>query len=292
MFKAIHAGDPDPKLLSYQYLQMLPELAKGDANKIWVIPVGVHLRPGTARGRVRRTRQGAAKDDAPGDDTTPPAAGRRRTLRLSGSPENPAAALSPRDARSRVMHRTRLLTVAAAVAATAALPPPPLLRHRGRRSRRSPAPASPTRRSSSPRPATARRSSTPSARRATPPARRRSCSSASTPPARRTSSDPLQLGGSELATYAKNHVAVAGNVITTPGSIDSNKGVAVALGTTAGVGEPATLPGTTLQRVFGFAGNARGDLALVTGRDVVERAAADAHAPCGSGGQAAASALP
>src|SRR6185503_19702681 len=38
VFRAIHAGDPDPKLLSYQYLQMLPELAKGDANKIWVIP--------------------------------------------------------------------------------------------------------------------------------------------------------------------------------------------------------------------------------------------------------------
>jgi regulator of protease activity HflC (stomatin/prohibitin superfamily) len=38
VFKAIHAGDPDPKLLSYQYLQMLPQLAQGDANKIWVIP--------------------------------------------------------------------------------------------------------------------------------------------------------------------------------------------------------------------------------------------------------------
>jgi regulator of protease activity HflC (stomatin/prohibitin superfamily) len=38
VFQAIHDGDPDQKLLSYQYLQMLPELAKGDANKIWVIP--------------------------------------------------------------------------------------------------------------------------------------------------------------------------------------------------------------------------------------------------------------
>ena len=38
VFRAIHEGDPDPKLLGYQYLQMLPELAKGDANKIWVIP--------------------------------------------------------------------------------------------------------------------------------------------------------------------------------------------------------------------------------------------------------------
>src|SRR5206468_4541289 len=38
VFQAIHAGDPDPKLLSYQYLQMLPQIARGDANKVWVIP--------------------------------------------------------------------------------------------------------------------------------------------------------------------------------------------------------------------------------------------------------------
>ncbi|MBO0769095.1 MAG: SPFH/Band 7/PHB domain protein [Solirubrobacterales bacterium] len=38
VFDAIHNGDPDPKLLSYQYLQMLPQLAQGDANKVFVIP--------------------------------------------------------------------------------------------------------------------------------------------------------------------------------------------------------------------------------------------------------------
>ena len=38
VFGAIHAGDPDEGLLSYQYLQMLPKLAQGDANKIFVIP--------------------------------------------------------------------------------------------------------------------------------------------------------------------------------------------------------------------------------------------------------------
>jgi regulator of protease activity HflC (stomatin/prohibitin superfamily) len=38
VFTAIHKGDPDPKLLSYQYLQMLPRIAQGDANKVWVIP--------------------------------------------------------------------------------------------------------------------------------------------------------------------------------------------------------------------------------------------------------------
>jgi regulator of protease activity HflC (stomatin/prohibitin superfamily) len=38
VFGAIHAGDADPKLLAYQYLQMLPQIAQGDSNKIWMIP--------------------------------------------------------------------------------------------------------------------------------------------------------------------------------------------------------------------------------------------------------------
>jgi regulator of protease activity HflC (stomatin/prohibitin superfamily) len=38
VFDAIHEADPDPKLLSYQYLQMLPKLAQGSANKVFVIP--------------------------------------------------------------------------------------------------------------------------------------------------------------------------------------------------------------------------------------------------------------
>jgi len=38
VFAAIHAGDVDPKLLAYQYLQMLPQIAQGDSNKVWLIP--------------------------------------------------------------------------------------------------------------------------------------------------------------------------------------------------------------------------------------------------------------
>jgi len=38
VFEAIHAGEPDQMLLSYQYLQMLPQLAQGSANKVFVIP--------------------------------------------------------------------------------------------------------------------------------------------------------------------------------------------------------------------------------------------------------------
>ena len=38
VFKAIHEGDADPKLLAYQYLQVLPQIAQGESNKVWIIP--------------------------------------------------------------------------------------------------------------------------------------------------------------------------------------------------------------------------------------------------------------
>jgi regulator of protease activity HflC (stomatin/prohibitin superfamily) len=37
-FAAIHEGKLDPALLAYQYLQTLPQLAQGDANKMWIVP--------------------------------------------------------------------------------------------------------------------------------------------------------------------------------------------------------------------------------------------------------------
>jgi regulator of protease activity HflC (stomatin/prohibitin superfamily) len=38
VFEAIHRGDADPKLLAYQYLQTLPQIADGEASKVWIIP--------------------------------------------------------------------------------------------------------------------------------------------------------------------------------------------------------------------------------------------------------------
>ena len=38
VFEAIHKGNPDEKLLAYEYLQILPKLANGDSNKLWIIP--------------------------------------------------------------------------------------------------------------------------------------------------------------------------------------------------------------------------------------------------------------
>ena len=36
--KAIHDGKPDPQSLAYQYLQVLPQIAQGQASKMWIIP--------------------------------------------------------------------------------------------------------------------------------------------------------------------------------------------------------------------------------------------------------------
>jgi regulator of protease activity HflC (stomatin/prohibitin superfamily) len=38
VFQAIHRNDPDPKLLAYQYLQTLPQLAQGPGNTVWMVP--------------------------------------------------------------------------------------------------------------------------------------------------------------------------------------------------------------------------------------------------------------
>ncbi|HEX6578934.1 MAG TPA: SPFH domain-containing protein [Jiangellaceae bacterium] len=73
VFDAIHRGNPDQKLLSYQYLQMLPEIARGDANKVWIVPseIGAALEGlGAAVGRF-----GAAA--VPGSPATGAAAAER-----------------------------------------------------------------------------------------------------------------------------------------------------------------------------------------------------------------------
>jgi regulator of protease activity HflC (stomatin/prohibitin superfamily) len=38
VFSAIKAAKPTPELLAYQYLQTLPKMAEGDANKVWIVP--------------------------------------------------------------------------------------------------------------------------------------------------------------------------------------------------------------------------------------------------------------
>ncbi|MGI8439861.1 MAG: SPFH domain-containing protein, partial [Thermoleophilaceae bacterium] len=74
VFEAIHRGDPDPKLLAYQYLQMLPQIAQGDANKVWIIPsefqqalgrLGAAIAPAEAPATPAREDDGGAPDVPP-----------------------------------------------------------------------------------------------------------------------------------------------------------------------------------------------------------------------------------
>jgi regulator of protease activity HflC (stomatin/prohibitin superfamily) len=93
VFQAVHRNDPDPKLLAWQYLQTLPQLAQGPGSTFWVIPSEVTsaLKSITSAfdGRNATDSSGASRDaaaaGAPGDDSRMVPAG----------PTPPAGALGP-----------------------------------------------------------------------------------------------------------------------------------------------------------------------------------------------------
>jgi regulator of protease activity HflC (stomatin/prohibitin superfamily) len=61
VFEAIHQGKPDPQLLAYQYLQVLPQIAQGESNKVWVIPSELTRALGGISDRI--LTQGEQKSD-------------------------------------------------------------------------------------------------------------------------------------------------------------------------------------------------------------------------------------
>ena len=69
-FNAIHAGKPTQSLLAYQYLRMLPNLAKGESNKMWIIPSELNdaLK---GLGNIAGRAQAAADDVAEGEFSAP-----------------------------------------------------------------------------------------------------------------------------------------------------------------------------------------------------------------------------
>jgi regulator of protease activity HflC (stomatin/prohibitin superfamily) len=74
VFRAIHEGNPDQRLLAYQYLQMLPQIAQGDANKLWIVPseMGKALEGiGSFFGNAGSGEQKSRHED----ETEPPLAG-------------------------------------------------------------------------------------------------------------------------------------------------------------------------------------------------------------------------
>ena len=83
VFDAIHRGKPTQKLLAYQYLQVLPQIARGDSNKMWIIPSELtDALQGHRRTPGRHSQAGLAGDDedawvdtgdaSPTPSTTPP----------------------------------------------------------------------------------------------------------------------------------------------------------------------------------------------------------------------------
>jgi hypothetical protein len=74
VFAAIKAGRPTPEVLAYQYLQTLPQMAQGDANKVWLIPsdFGKALE-GFARMLGKPGDDGVFRYEPPAPDTTPQA---------------------------------------------------------------------------------------------------------------------------------------------------------------------------------------------------------------------------
>jgi regulator of protease activity HflC (stomatin/prohibitin superfamily) len=72
VFKAIHDGDADPKLLAYQYLLTLPKLAEGSANKLWIVPSELtEAMKGIGRAFGPQGPAGAAGAPVPSSPTPP-----------------------------------------------------------------------------------------------------------------------------------------------------------------------------------------------------------------------------
>ena len=71
VFAAVKAGKPTPELLAYQYLQTLPQMAQGDANKVWMIPsdFGKSLE-GFARMLGAKGDDGVFRYEPPKDEPT------------------------------------------------------------------------------------------------------------------------------------------------------------------------------------------------------------------------------
>lgn len=105
VFEAIHEGDADQKLLAYQYLQTLPELAKGDANKLWIIPseIGDALK-GLGGAFTGMTGNGGANGSAMAAPTAAPAA----PPAAAQVPIDPAAGPRPLDTDTKGAARPRI----------------------------------------------------------------------------------------------------------------------------------------------------------------------------------------
>ena len=89
VFQAIHDGDPDPKLLAYQYVQALPQIAQGPGSSVWMIPNEVTTALKTLSSAFDPTGGGAAggaAEVAAGRRESAAGEGQRRAGRQAATP--------------------------------------------------------------------------------------------------------------------------------------------------------------------------------------------------------------
>jgi regulator of protease activity HflC (stomatin/prohibitin superfamily) len=101
VFRAIHEGNPDQGLLAYQYMQMLPQIAHGDSNKVWIVPSelgkaleGIGGLIGGVRPQAGPATPGPLANSGPGSQLDPPGgrhAGLEGWLTGSGGPVHDGA---------------------------------------------------------------------------------------------------------------------------------------------------------------------------------------------------------
>ncbi|HEY3506847.1 MAG TPA: SPFH domain-containing protein [Actinocatenispora sp.] len=68
---AIHRANPDQKLLAYQYLQTLPQIAAGQSNKVWIVPAELTRALeglGGAFGKIMGGDSGATEEYVPDEE--------------------------------------------------------------------------------------------------------------------------------------------------------------------------------------------------------------------------------
>ncbi len=108
VFQAIHRNDPDPKLLAYQYLQMLPQLAQGQGNTFWVIPsevtTALKALSGAFEGSSAAGQAGPTEEPATAGEPAPtgeavvaplPSTAAPVTAPVTGAPSVAAASAEP-----------------------------------------------------------------------------------------------------------------------------------------------------------------------------------------------------
>ena len=91
VFGAIHAANPDSKVMAYQYLQALPQIAAGASNKIWVVPAELTKALEGISGALGGLTLGGplASDDLTG--ASAPAIGEEASAEAHAAAENAAA---------------------------------------------------------------------------------------------------------------------------------------------------------------------------------------------------------